>query len=293
MMHGAASASPLSARPMSQKIPSKASPRRAGRLRAGNFLRTLRVDHGPIELLGRFFLKAEMAARKRGLDLSFASFEELAAVNLANRQHWAPLLPQFRPGMPGLGEDTAFCILGRNAAGEVVATQAARFYDLSASNLQHESESLRLFYGSGPTPPDATCRIRTPVARSIRGYVAYSGSGWYRPDYRGLQLSAILPRISRAYALARWNTQTTVSFINVGLVQKGIAARYGYTRLDGEVRLRNVFAADFKGVVAWMPRDELVSDIRHFLRTFDAQIDIATEARGGDEQPLPARARER
>ena len=96
--------------------------------------------------------------------------------------------------------------------------------------------------------------------------MAYSGSGWYRPDYRGVQLSAILPRISRAYALARWNTQTTVSFINVGLVKKGIATRYGYTRLDGEVRLQNVFAADFKGVVAWMPRDELVSDVRDFPR---------------------------
>jgi hypothetical protein len=278
---------------MPQKNPSKASPRRAGRPRAGNFLRTLRIDYGPTELLGQFFLKAEMAARVRGLDLSFASLEDLAAVNVANRRHWAPLLPQFRPDTEGLSEDNAFCILGRNAAGEVVATQAARFYDISASNLHRESESLRLFYGSGATPPDAACRIRAPVARKIRGYVAYSGSGWYRPDYRGLQLSAILPRISRAYALARWNTQTTVSFINVGLVERGIAARYGYTRLDGEVRLRNVFAADFKGVVAWMPREELISDVRRFLGTFDAQIDIPSEARGGDEQPLPTRARKR
>jgi hypothetical protein len=278
---------------MPQKNPSKASPRRAGRPRAGNFLRTLRIDHGPIELLGRFFLKAEMAARLRGLDLYLASFEELAAVNRENRQHWAPLLPQFRAGADGLSEDTAFCILGRNAAGEVVATQAARFYDISASNLQRESESLRLFYGSGEKPPDAACRIRAPIARKIRGYVAYSGSGWYRPDYRGVQLSAILPRISRAYALARWNTQTTVSFINIGLVKKGIATRYGYTRLDGEVRLQNVFAADFKGVVAWMPRDELVSDVRHFLGTFDAQIDVTSDARGGDEQPLAVQARKR
>ncbi len=278
---------------MPQKNLSKASARRAGRPRAGNFLRTLRIDHGPVELLGQFFLKAEMAARLRGLDLDFASFEELAAVNRENRQHWAPLLPQFRPGADGLSDATAFCILGRNAAGEVVATQAARFYDISASNLQRESESLRLFYGSGEKPPDAACRIRAPIARKIRGYVAYSGSGWYRPDYRGAELSAILPRISRAYALARWNTQTTVSFINVGLVQKGIATRYGYTRLDGEVRLQNVFAADFKGVVAWMPRDELVSDVRHFLGTFDAQVDVTSEARRGDKQPLAARARER
>lgn len=277
---------------MPQKIP-KASPRRAVRTRAGNFLRTLRIDHGPVELLGQFFLKAEMAARLRGLDLYFASFEELAAVNAENRQHWAPLLPQFRAGADGLNEDTAFCILGRNAAGEVVATQAARFYDISKSNLQREAESLRLFYGSAEKPADAACRVRAPIAKKITGYVAYSGSGWYRPDYRGIQLSAILPRISRAYALARWNTQTTVSFINVGLVKRGIAARYGYTRLDGEVRLQNIFAADFKGVVAWMPQDELVSDVRHFLSMFDAQVDVAAEGRGGDEQSLPTVSRKR
>lgn len=291
-MHGAAFASSQSARLMPQKIP-KASPRRAVRTRAGNFLRTLRIDHGPVELLGQFFLKAEMAARLRGLDLYFASFEELAAVNAENRQHWAPLLPQFRAGADGLNEDTAFCILGRNAAGEVVATQAARFYDISKSNLQREAESLRLFYGSAEKPADAACRVRAPIAKKITGYVAYSGSGWYRPDYRGIQLSAILPRISRAYALARWNTQTTVSFINVGLVKRGIAARYGYTRLDGEVRLQNIFAADFKGVVAWMPQDELVSDVRHFLSMFDAQVDVAAEGRGGDEQSLPTVSRKR
>jgi hypothetical protein len=179
----------------------------------------LTIDHGPFELLGKFFLKAEMSARARGLELYFGSFEELAAVNTENRRQWAPLLPMFRAGADGLSEDTAFCILGRNSAGDVVATQAARFFDISKSNLLREAESLRLFYGSTLGPTDAVCSIRAPIAKKITGYVAYSGSGWYRRDYRGIQLSAILPRISRAYALARWNTETTVSFINVELVQ--------------------------------------------------------------------------
>ena len=292
-MHGAALRQSPHGRQMPQKNPLKVSRRRAGRTRVGNFLRTLRIDHGPVELLGQFFLKAEMAARIRGLDLSFGSFAELAAVNIQNRQYWAPLLPQFRVGADGLSEDTAFCILGRNAAGDVVATQAARFFDISKSTLQREAESLRLFYGSGKKPSGATCRIRSPIAKKIRGYVAYSGSGWYRPDYRGIQLSAILPRISRAYALARWNTETTVSFINAGLVEKGVAARYGYTRLDGEVRMQNVFAPEFKGVVAWMPRDELISDVQHFLETFDAQVDVGAEAGRSHEQPLATGSRER
>ena len=280
-------------RQMHQEAPSKATAAGASRARVGNFLRTLRIDHGPIELLGKFFLKAEMSARARGLELYFGSFDDLAAVNTENRKQWAPLLPMFRVGADGLGEETAFCILGRNSAGDVVATQAARLFDISNSNLLREAESLRLFYGSGPRPPDAACSIRAPIAREITGYVAYSGSGWYRRDYRGIQLSAILPRISRAYALARWNTETTVSFINVGLVQKGIAARYGYTKLEGEVRLQNIFAPDFSGVVAWMPRSELIIDLERFLTSFDPQIDSIADGRSGDEQALAAGSGER
>ena len=198
----------------------------------------------------------------------------------------------FQAGADGLNDDTAFCILGRNAAGDVVATQAARFFDISKSNLQREAESLRLFYGGGQRPSDVACSIRASIAEKISGRVVYSGSDWYRPDYRGIQVSAILPRISRAYALARWNTKTTVSFINVGLVKKGIAARYGYTRLEGEVRLQNIFALEFAGVVAWMPRNELIGDLPRFLNNFDAQIDVPAEGRGRDEQPLAA-SRER
>jgi hypothetical protein len=278
---------------MHRKTPSMASPVGAGRARAGNFLRSLKIDYGPIDLLGRFFLKAEMCARARGLELHFGTFEELAAVNSENHQHWAPLLPMFRTGADGLSDDTAFCILGRNPAGDIVATQAARFYDLSDSNLLDEAQSLRLFYGAHAKPAEASCHIATPIAAKIRGHVAYSGSGWYRPDYRGTGLSAILPRISRAYALARWNTRTTVSFINVGLVQKGVAARYGYTKLAGEVRLKNVFMPDFTGAVAWMPRSELISDLRDFLGSFDTQIDVLGERGDRDQETLAASTRER
>jgi hypothetical protein len=257
-------------------------------VRAGNFLRTLRIDHGPVELLGKFFLKAEMSARARGLELYFGSFVDLAEINSKNRESWAPLLPFFRPGAHDLNSDNAFCILGRNASGDIVATQAGRLFDLSNSNLVNEAQSLRLFYGSGEKPVDASCQIHAPAAKRISGHVAYSGCGWYRPDYRGIQLSAILPRISRAYALARWNTRTTVSFINIGLVQKGVVARYGYTKLLGEVRLQNVFVSDFAGVVACMPRSELIKDIRSFLTSFDPQIDTLGEGGGRDEHALAA-----
>ncbi|HJZ44758.1 MAG TPA: hypothetical protein VJ233_13635, partial [Hyphomicrobiaceae bacterium] len=39
------------------------------------------VDHGPRDLLGRFFLKADTAARARGITLSFGTFADLVDTN--------------------------------------------------------------------------------------------------------------------------------------------------------------------------------------------------------------------
>ena len=42
------------------------------------------VDHGPRDLLGRFFLKADTAARERGITLSFGTFADLVDTNARN-----------------------------------------------------------------------------------------------------------------------------------------------------------------------------------------------------------------
>ena len=54
------------------------------------------VDHGPADLLGRFFLKADTAARERGITLSFGTFEDLVDVNAANTRHLASADPAVR-----------------------------------------------------------------------------------------------------------------------------------------------------------------------------------------------------
>jgi hypothetical protein len=53
--------------------------------------------------------------------------------------------------------------------------------------------------------PGERCLVTAPATRRIRGRVVFSGAAWYRPDYRGRGLSAILPRVGKAYALARWS----------------------------------------------------------------------------------------
>lgn len=73
-----------------------------------------------------------------------------------------------------------------------------------------------------------SCIVTAKDAKSISGVVFYGGSVWVRPDFRGRRLSELLPRLGRAYALARWPVDWGISFVAPILVEKGIAAGYGY-----------------------------------------------------------------
>jgi hypothetical protein len=244
----------------------------------------LKIKYGPVGLLGRFFLWADAAARDRGVTLFFASLQDLVEVNKANSDSWRPLFPIFDQDIGGITPENGFVILGRDRDGQVVATQAARLYDWSDTTLEREGTSLRMFYAD----PDAAlargdrCEIATPAAGNIAGRVVFSGAGWYRPDFRSRGLATILPRISRAYALTRWNTDFTISMMADAVVAGGMADRTGYTKVEhGGVEL---VASPFGGMrcaLVWMPRDELLADLATIMDQVPDPAfvpDIAVEA---------------
>ena len=125
-----------------------------------------------VQLLGRLLLAAD-AARRRGVFLSFATLEELVAINRANRCRPADRSCPYLTRSCGRPDPTsAICLLGRNAAGDVVVTQGARFFDWRNTSLHDEATSLRLLYRD----PDAWRQRRTrpdqvtaaPAARRSR-----------------------------------------------------------------------------------------------------------------------------
>lgn len=232
--------------------------------RSGRLPAHLKIKYGPVGLLGRFFLWADTAARDRGVTLSFGSLQELIEANRSNSDSWRPLIPVFDEALGGVTPETAFVLIGRNKLGEIVATQAARIYDWQATSLKDEASSLRMFYAD----PDAAfargdrCEIITPVAEAITGRVVFSGGVWFRRDFRGKDLATILPRISRAYAFTRWNSDFTIGLMADAVIAGGMAERVGYTKLvhscidlvaspTGEVRL----------ALGWMQPDELLADL--------------------------------
>jgi hypothetical protein len=237
----------------------------------GSWLADITIDHGPADLLGRFFLKADEALQARGITLSFGTFEELVATNAANTDTWHPLIPLFNPKNGPLPPDKAFCLLGRNDEGDVVATQAARLYEWPNTSFFYEAESLRLFYADPARSKQANekCVVTAPSTKFVSGNVVFSGGGWYRRDYRKLSLSVILPRISRALAFARWDSNYTISIMAEKVIKGGMAERCGYTNLDWDLVLSDSPVGNVRCGFVWMERQQLLKDLADTLARFD------------------------
>lgn len=241
-------------------------------------LSDIMVEHGPIDLLGRLFLKADTSARKRGITLSFAPMQDLIDVNRANPETWRPLLPLFDPACGGITDDNSFCILGHNAKGEVVATQAARLYDWADTSFHEEASSLRLFYAEPERLKSEREQVdvTAPVARDLSGAVIFAGGIWYRPDYRNIGLPYILPWLSRTYAYTRWKHDFSCSIMAEEVYKRGMAQRSGYSKADWEVWLRHTPVdpdGQIRCALVYMDSGELLDGAANFLARFDSEID--------------------
>ena len=250
--------------------------------RAPSFVSQLQLEYGPIDQLGRFFAAAYSAALEYGVHLAFGSFAHLLDVNLANQDSWRAIIPTFDPRYSDLDPQSAFCLLGYNAEGEVVATQACRLFTWTDSSFFDAAQDLTLFYAHPERDRIAgeTCDITAESARSIRGRVAFSGGGWYRPDFRGKFLSLIMPRISRAYAFSRWSSDYTASMFQDSVLAGGMAERCGYTKIDWHVHVKGSPMGDIKFAFVWMEPDELLRDLASFDTLMAAQVHRRVRHRG-------------
>lgn len=239
-----------------------------------NLFSQITIDHEPRGLLGRVLLKAEAAARERGVSLSFASMHDLAAANAANYATWGPVFTGFDPALNDLGPENSFCLIGRNAEGQVIATQAARLYDWTGTNYREAAESFRLIYRDplAQKLPAERCEVTALAAKGIEGRVLYSGGAWYHPDYRGLGLVEILPRMARTLARARWNTTCTITMMAEHNVRKGVFPRNGYRNLEWEVRFIDTRAGTVRFALLWIKHEETLEDLEQFLSDFPVEI---------------------
>jgi hypothetical protein len=198
------------------------------------------VEHGPRDLLGRLFLRVDTELRQRGIFVSFADCEQLKAINAANPDTWAPLLPIFDPNVSDVGERNCIPLVGRNANGKPVMAHASRCYELGETLLKDEIESLRLFYRDPEKSAwsGEALLCSAPIAGRTSGKVVFTGALWIDPEFRGQNLVPLAMNLWRGLSLTRWMHDLSFSFIVPALVKHGLAARTGM-QVDWEVTMIN------------------------------------------------------
>ena len=128
------------------------------------------------------------------------------------------------------------------------------------------------------------CVVTAKDARSIGGVVFYGGSVWVRPDFRGRRFSEVLPRLGRAYAVARWPVDWGISFVAPILVEKGVAAGYGYKHASYSISFPDSPWGDLEVVLVSLSAEEAYAD---FAETLVRQS--ADSAASGEEAFLTVR----
>ena len=120
--------------------------------------------------------------------------------------------------------------------------------------------------------PGETCEVTAKAARSIKGRVVFSGAAWYHPDYRGRQLSTIVPILSRAYAFTHWNIDYLVAMMSEGVVSGGMTLRTGYTNIDWDIRVTNSPLGDVRFAFMWMEPPQLLEDVAKFVARSEREM---------------------
>ncbi len=224
----------------------------------------LTIKHGPAQLLSRFVLAGDKAARQRGISLRLRhDFAELQYVNkqqTANRT-WFPLVKMYNPEYTELTPENSYWISGEDQHGEIVLTQAGRIHYWPETTL--EQEARLMLYGG--RDDGQSCLVTAPAAKSITGVVLCAGAHWIRPDFRGMQLSHLLARLGRAYATARWPLDWCIAIVAPILVEKGVAKGYGYPHASRSIFFPGAPSGAVENVLAYISGAEAFQDLAKYL----------------------------
>lgn len=226
----------------------------------------LTVKYAPARLLSNFVLAGDQMARGLGIRLRLR--HDFTALQYVNRQQiarstWFPLVKMYDPEYTYLTPENSYWISGEDEHGEIVLTQAGRIHYWPETTLVEEAR-LMLF---GGRDVGQRCTVTASTASLISGGVLCAGAHWIRPDLRGRHLSHLLARLGRAYALSRWPVDWCIAIVAPVLVDKGVAAGYGYPHAGRSVFFPDAPSGAIENVLAYLSAAEAYEDLAMYLST--------------------------
>ncbi len=216
-----------------------------------------------------FISKATQFAESRGITLEIGCDFNFYEAVINNQPHRNFVGPRFSPDAFRSENKLGFWILGMDASGELVHTQAVRLVELEGNSLASHMEKRLTEYISD-TFDHKKLRFRAgPGSRAIKGTVCYHGEFWLKggdDGFRGADLAAPLTCLAMVISLLKWELDYIFSIIRSTVILKGLAARAGFLHTEpGSMFLPYHNQDDeVEAWIAWVG----VDDIHHLINTF-------------------------
>jgi hypothetical protein len=105
------------------------------------------------------------------------------------------------------------------------------------------------------------------------------------PDYRGNALAGLLPRLSRAYALGVFGTNTTFAFVSDAIRRSALFKHYGYKNVEPAYRIVQAGETFYEGSLLWMDTNELAGDLARYT---SQNAKVGTSKTGGRQNQRAA-----
>lgn len=228
-----------------------------------DFVSSFTITYGPRELIAPYVLMLNRALADRGITLEHGTLEQLLETNNRNRDSWLPLFPSLNPESQTFTPENSFCFLGRDADGDIVATQAGRLFDWRGKTFKQATESLELLYADPKAQALAgeTWTVSAPIAAELTGNIAFTGAVWYHPKVRGRGLATLLPPLARAYALAYWNVDATIVMMSQKNFSAELHKRTGHVNFQAAVHARGSTHGDVDYMLFWMRQQDIVREM--------------------------------
>ena len=243
------------------------------------FLAQVDIPIGPTELITRVIIKGVTAAAERGVYLELTTFDELMSVNSQNLESWRPLSTSWQPGVGHANNNTGYVIIGRNIDDQVMTTTAIQYLDWRHTDFKTEAESLRFFYldPAANAGRDEACQVSDEGKGALSERTLHTGAGWFHSDMRGLQLTNIIPRVSRAYAAGRWQVDSAFGVISEYNCSRQFHKRIGLIEDVAAVTFENSPSYPGQAVklrLVRMSLNEIYNDSVRFLLDFNSEAAV-------------------
>jgi hypothetical protein len=192
-------------------------------------------------------------------------FDEFLAVNEGNRDSWDPLMPQFHPAHFAARRWRGLWVKAVDRTGRVVATAAARRFDVPTGRTLHDTLMDLSFFYDDPSKARPGERVESAalLPRAVSGSFAIGGALWTHPSARRLNLTPLTSVITQATAHDLWRLPLHVILVEHVAIMRVL----GVENMESGIRWTGSYVGpSFGFTLGWWHRDEITRDLTRFAR---------------------------